>query len=61
MTQGQRDLLAILERTKAVYLAKRCHVTKNAVYNWRAGRNGPGPTARKVLRAVYNVKWYEKH
>ena len=65
MTDGRNQLLNVLERTKADYMAIRCYVTKNAVYNWRAGRNGPNPKARQVLNSTYGIdptdwKHYQK-
>ena len=55
MVEARNKLLSILSRTKASYLARRCYVTKNAVYNWTAGRNGPGPKARSALSLSYGI------
>ena len=56
MREGREKLLEVLTRTKVEYLAKRCFVTSNAVYNWRAGRNAPGSRARAVLELCYGIE-----
>lgn len=55
MTEGRRLLLAVLRRTKVTLMARRCRVTPGAVYHWTAGRNGPGPRSRRLLRLSYEI------
>lgn len=59
MKNGREKLLSVLEKTHTNYMAKRCHVTPNAVYNWRAGRNGPGLRAREALEYIYGIEGKE--
>jgi len=58
MTRGRRLLLLVLRRTTVAHVACRCRVTRGAVYHWLAGRNGPGPRARRVLRDSYGIPAY---
>jgi transcriptional regulator with XRE-family HTH domain len=55
MTEGRRLLLAVLSRTTAEYVARRCRVTRGAVYQWTSGRNNPGPRARRALHHSYQI------
>jgi hypothetical protein len=55
MNDGRRALLAVLQCTKAIYVAARCRVTLSAVYNWTAGRCTPNAWARAALFASYGI------
>jgi hypothetical protein len=55
MTEGRRLLLLALARTKIRYMARRCRVTENAVYNWRSGHFVPGPRCRNLLEKIYGI------
>jgi hypothetical protein len=51
MTEGRAVLLRVLLVTHVRYVAKRCRVTRSAVYNWTAGRRRPSTRCRKALRS----------
>jgi transcriptional regulator with XRE-family HTH domain len=55
MTDGRRALLAVLQRTSAVYVAARCGVTPSRVSRWASGQGRPSPKARARLLHNYNV------
>ncbi len=55
MTEGRHLLLVVLTRTSVRHVALRCRVTVGAVYNWLAGRNSPGPRARRALLLSYGI------
>jgi transcriptional regulator with XRE-family HTH domain len=55
MTRGRRSLIAVLQRTSAVYVAARCGVTKQAVSAWQQGFAKPSAAARSMLEANYRI------
>lgn len=62
-TRGRRELLEVLGRTEAVYVAARVRVTRAAVYHWTSGRTRPNRQARRLLAANYGIDpeaWEER-
>lgn len=55
MSEGRRQLLAILQRTLAIYVAARCRVTKSAVSKWASGRTQPAPEKKIALFVNYKI------
>jgi len=55
MTRGRAALLRVLRRTKVEYVAARCRVTPNAVYDWMSGRRKPSDGARSALAVNYGI------
>lgn len=42
-------LIALLQRTKAYFVAGRCRVHPSQVSRWASGERAPGPRARELL------------
>lgn len=55
MTEGRRALLAVLQRTTAVYVAARCGVSPSRVSRWASGQGRPSARARARLRDNYRI------
>ncbi len=55
MTRGRAELLLVLQRTRAEFVAARCRVTAAAVYNWTSGRRKPDDDARMALFTSYGI------
>lgn len=63
MNQGRVALLRVLRRTRVEYVARRCRVSRSAVYNWLSGRRTPSKHNRQMLRVNYRIPLcaWEKH
>jgi len=59
MNKGRDKLIAVLGRTKGVYVAARCNVHKSRVTRWASGESKPAPASRKVLDSSYGIKPHE--
>jgi hypothetical protein len=55
MSEGRQKLLQVLNRTTVRYLAARCQVSQNAVYNWVSGRHSPKDLQKKYLFQIYDI------
>lgn len=53
--KGRALLVAILQRTKAHFVAARCRVTSPAVSQWVTGWRKPGVWARRALDISYGI------
>lgn len=49
MTEGRRQLLAVLRRMRRRELAARCRVDLSRVSRWASGHYRPGPVSQKML------------
>lgn len=56
MTRGRDALLAILNRTKRVFVAARVRVTPRAVGHWATGLRKPSPKAKRLLAVNYRIR-----
>lgn len=52
---GRRLLLAVLQRTRGIYVAARCRVHPSRVSRWVSGEDVPSPKARELLFANYGI------
>jgi transcriptional regulator with XRE-family HTH domain len=55
MTEGRRQLIAVLQRTQARYVAARCRVTPSAVSLWVAGIRRPSERSKIQLAVNYGI------
>lgn len=55
MTRGRRQLIALLQQTRAQFVAARCGVHKSQVSRWAAGEQAPSDNAKKSLSVNYGI------
>lgn len=62
-TVGRRQLLHVLQRVKAIEVARICRVSKSAVSHWANGSCRPSEVSRDILATRYKIpaeSWFKR-